>query len=234
MISSQTFLFALIGGIVPALLWLWFWLREDRRCPEPKGLIALAFLAGMLTVPLVIFPEKLVELFFAETAVIIILWAAIEELGKVALAFGFLRSRAMNEPIDAVIYMITVALGFAALENALFMLDPLAGGFLTETLLTGNFRFIGATLLHTLSSATVGIMIALSFYLKDDLKRAYTLTGIVLAIALHALFNFFILKSDGANILSIFLVVWIGIIIVILIMEHIKRMRNPRSLVYPQ
>jgi RsiW-degrading membrane proteinase PrsW (M82 family) len=233
MIDGQAFLLALVGGILPALLWLWFWLREDRRCPEPKGLIALAFLAGMLAVPLVIFPEKLVELFFAETMVII-LWAAIEEVGKVAVALGFLRSRAMNEPIDAVIYMITVALGFAALENALFILDPLTGGFFTETLLTGNFRFIGATLLHTLSSATIGIMIALSFYYKESLRRTYTLVGIILAIALHALFNFFILKSNGASILSIFLVVWIGIIIVILVMEHIKRMQSPRSLVHPQ
>lgn len=231
MIDGQVFIVSLAGGIFPALLWLWFWLREDRRHPEPKGLITIAFLAGMLAVPLVIFPEKLVEIYFTGTLVIV-LWAAIEEVFKVAVAYGFLKSRAMDEPIDAIIYMITIALGFAALENALFMLEPLADGFLAETILTGNFRFIGATLLHTLSSATVGIMIALSFYRTPSVKRAYITVGIILAIILHALFNFFILESDGASILSIFLAVWIGIIVVILIMEHIKRMRSPRSLVY--
>ena len=30
-------LFALIGGFVPALVWLWFWLKEDKQKPEPKG-----------------------------------------------------------------------------------------------------------------------------------------------------------------------------------------------------
>jgi len=233
MIGGSAFLLALLGGILPALLWLFFWLREDRKHPEPKGLIALAFIAGMISVPLVIFPEKIVETLFAGT-VVIVLWAAIEEIFKVVVAFGFLKSREMNEPIDAVIYMITVALGFAALENALFIFEPISGGFLSETILTGNFRFVGATLLHTLSSATVGIMIALSFFLPAMLKRAYIATGIILAIVLHALFNFFILKSDGTSLLGIFLAVWVGIIVVILIIEHIKHMRAPRSMVYPR
>ena len=230
MIDGQSLVIALLGGVLPALLWLWFWLREDRKNPEPRGLIALAFLAGMIAVPLVIFPQKLADAFFVGTTVLI-LWAGIEELFKVGVAYGFLKSRAMNEPIDAVMYMVTVALGFAALENALFMLDPITEGFLSESILTGNFRFIGATLLHTLSSATVGIMIALSFYLPISMKRMYIGTGIILAITLHAFFNFFILRSDGKEILSIFLAVWIGIIIVILIVEHIKRIRSPRSIV---
>lgn len=233
MSGGEVFILALLGGTIPALVWLWFWLREDRRHPEPIGLIALAFLAGMVAVPLVIFPEKLVEVYTAG-AVVVVLWAAIEELGKVAVAYGFLRSREMNEPIDAVMYMIAVALGFAALENALFILDPIAGGLFSETLLTGNFRFVGATLLHTLASATVGISIALSFYRPVRVKRVYITLGIILAIALHALFNFFILESNGDGIIGVFFSVWVGIIFVILIIEHVKRIRNPRSLVHPR
>ena len=37
---------AMAGGFLPALAWLWFWRREDAPHPEPRKLIALAFLAG--------------------------------------------------------------------------------------------------------------------------------------------------------------------------------------------
>ena len=61
MLSFQTILFALLGGVLPALLWLWFWLKEDKKRPEPRGLILLAFIAGMLTVPVVLPFEKLAD-----------------------------------------------------------------------------------------------------------------------------------------------------------------------------
>ena len=45
---------ALVGGLLPAFLWLFFWLREDKEHPEPKGLLFFTFLAGMSTVILVL------------------------------------------------------------------------------------------------------------------------------------------------------------------------------------
>jgi RsiW-degrading membrane proteinase PrsW (M82 family) len=53
-------------------------------------------------------------------------WACIEELTKFAAAFFIaLRARVFDEPLDAVIYMVTVALGFSAAENTLFLMNPL-------------------------------------------------------------------------------------------------------------
>lgn len=228
MLSFHTLLFALIGGVLPALLWLWFWLKEDRKRPEPRGLIILAFLAGMITVPIVLPFEKFADSYLSGT-VVIILWSAIEEIFKYILAyFAVLRRKAMDEPIDAVIYMITVALGFAALENTLFLLSPLMEGDLTNTIINGNLRFLGATLLHTLSSAMIGVTIALSFYRNKMLKKAYVFFGLILAIVLHSLFNFFIMKGNEDKVLTIFFFVWIGIVILILLFEKIKRIRNKK------
>ena len=53
-IDITIILFALLGGVIPTLLWLWFWLREDRAHPEPLGLLFLTFLAGAFTVPVVL------------------------------------------------------------------------------------------------------------------------------------------------------------------------------------
>lgn len=230
MISTQTLLYALLGGILPALLWLWFWLKEDKKSPEPRGLILLSFVAGMFVVPLVLPLQKIAATYFMGTTVLI-LWASAEEILKFLAAWLLvLRRKEMNEPIDAVIYMITVALGFAAFENMLFLLNPLGDGNILEYILTGNLRFMGAMLLHTLTSATIGIAIALSFYKTKMLKRTYLGIGIILSIILHTLFNFFIILTNGEKLLTIFLFVWAGIIILILFFEKIKKIRNPENL----
>lgn len=226
MISADTILYALLGGIIPALLWLWFWRKEDRLHPEPRRLILLAFVMGMLTIPFVIPIQKYTATIFSG-GLLILIWAATEEILKFSFAyFSVLRNKEVNEPIDYVVYMITIALGFAALENALFLIEPLSNGHFIESVVTGNFRFFGATLLHVLSSATVGVFMAFSFYKSKTKKLLYTGVGIILAILLHTLFNFSIINSNGTNILLVFAFVWAGIIILLLLLERIKSITN--------
>lgn len=231
--SPDVVIYALLGGLIPTLLWLWFWLKEDRCHPEPMILILGSFLAGMIAVPLVIPLERAVATVTSGT-LMVVLWAMIEEAMKFLAAYVVvLRNKEMNEPVDAVIYMITVALGFAALENALFLLSPLGNGLITETLLTGNLRFLGATILHTLASATIGIFIALAFYRGHAWRDGAAVIGLILATSLHALFNFSIISQSGKSegILTAFLSIWIGVIVLILLFEKIKRI--PRPLPFP-
>lgn len=218
-----TLLIAFLGGLIPALLWLFFWLLEDRCQPEPKWLIFLSFVAGAATVPLVL-PFERLALGYLSGAWVLIAWSAIEELFKLGAAYLVaLKSRALDEPIDAIVYMVTVALGFAALENTLFLAGTLGRGELLETIIVGNLRFIGATLLHTLSSATIGIALALAFYKGVRVRRLYMAGGVILAIALHAVFNFFILTVGGSIAFVVFVSVWIGLVGVLLFFEGLKR-----------
>lgn len=213
---------AFLGGVIPALLWLFFWLLEDRCKPEPKKLIFVSFLGGALAVPFVL-PFQQFALAYLSGTSVLIAWAVVEELFKFGAAyFVALRNRALDEPIDAIIYMITAALGFSALENTLFLLGPLGDGNTLAGILTGNLRFVGATLLHTLASATIGVSIAVSFYKSVSVKRLFLAAGITLAIALHALFNHFILKDGGSGAFTVFLFVWIGVIVVMLFFERVK------------
>lgn len=226
MISGETILYAFLGGLIPTLLWLWFWRREDRLHPEPRRLIFLAFIMGMLTIPFVVPIQKYTATIFSG-GLLILIWAATEEILKYGFAyFSVLRNKEVNEPIDTVIYMITIALGFAALENMLFLIEPLSEGRFVESIVTGNFRFLGATLLHVLSSATVGVFMAFAFYKSKAKKLLYTCAGIILAILLHTLFNSFIINSNGTDILLIFAFVWAGIIILLLALERVKSITN--------
>jgi RsiW-degrading membrane proteinase PrsW (M82 family) len=224
------FAVAFLCGLIPALFWLWFWLREDKAKPEPLLLIAITFIAGMAVVPLALPLQKYaIDLYHG--ANLILVWVIIEEVLKYAVALAIvLWNKAVDEPIDMVIYMVALALGFAALENALFVLNPLAAGDYLNSALTGSFRFLGATLLHVLASGTVGVFLAFSFYKSTAKKLLAGSLGLCLAIVLHALFNFFIMDASGETILGVFLFVWFGIIILFLLFEKIKQ--NEKKLNY--
>ena len=225
----NNFLLALMAGLLPALFWLWFWLREDKCKPEPKLLIASAFIAGMLVVPLVLpFQKFAMDRFTGDN--LVFAWVIIEEVLKYSAALIVVFwHKAVDEPIDSIIYMITIALGFAALENTLFIWGPLSDGEITSSILTGHFRFLGATLLHVLASGTVGAFMAFAYYKRSSVKILYATIGLFIAIILHALFNLTIMDASGETILAVFMFVWLGIIVLFLIFEKVKLIGKSHS-----
>lgn len=221
-----------LGGVLPALVWLGFWLLEDRCQPEPKRYIFFTFIAGMFAVlpvlsierGLIPYIEPELLLGAAASPLLLLVWAIAEEVFKFGAAYlGGLRWRAFDEPLDGVVYLVTAALGFSALENTLFLWNPIQSGDLLQTIVTGDLRFIGATLLHTLASATIGISLAVSFYKPAATRRFAAVVGVILAIALHTLFNFFILGQGGGATFWIFLCIWFGIIATLLLVERVKQ-----------
>ena len=228
---AQIILYASMGGIIPCLLWLVFWLREAHDHPEPPRIIMACFVAGMISTLLVYPFEYLVTLFYSEDSFsALALWAFIEEVGKFGVCWLVaLRTRFEVRPIDAVIYMLTVGLGFAALENTLYLLTPLASGDALGGFMTGNLRFMGATLLHTLASSIIGVFIAFAFYKKPHQKEEYALVGLIAAGVLHTLFNFFILRGSGAQTFLVFASVWLLIMMLIVVLEKVKTITNPTT-----
>ena len=178
----STFVYALLAGVLPSLVWLWFWLREDSH-PEPRWLIVITFLGGFLAVIASIFAEKFVSDLNLSESLRYTLWAGVEELTKfIAVAVIALNTDYNDEPIDAMVYCITVALGFAALENAFFLFQPLVGGDYIQSIVTGNMRFIGATLVHVVSSASIGFALGYVYYRGIISKFFALLIGIAVAI----------------------------------------------------
>jgi hypothetical protein len=189
-----------LGGILPALIWLHFLLKEDDALPGAAhahyrclhGRHARRSRGASL--------ETLAQTLLPEGTPVILAWAAIEETVKFILAALFvLWRREVNESIDLVIYMLTVALGFAALENALFLIQPFGEGQFLAGLATDNLRFVGSTLLHVIASSVIGFSLAFAYKWPRVLRAVAAIVGLVLAIALHGVFNFFIINEGGSH-----------------------------------
>ncbi len=225
-VEKYYFVSAFLFGLVPALVWLWFWLKEDIH-PEPVKMLTLSFLGGMLAVILVLPFQQLVLNYFQNQTWQFILWAALEEIFKFGVVYFIaLRGRENDEPVDSVIYLVVSAIGFAALENTFFLADLMRTGDFFGLFLTGNMRFIGSTLLHVISSGTVGICMALAFYKTKTKKYLYTIFGLCLAIVLHTSFNIYIMNSQTSGVFLVFGAVWLGIVALLLMSEKVKHLQK--------
>lgn len=188
------------------MIWLFYYLQKDMH-PEPKKMIVKVFFWGALaTVPAlflqILASEALSRFPYFPAAHPIIKWffviALTEEIVKYAtVRLTVFQSGELDEPLDIMLYMVVGALGFAALENMLYLFSPIDGlsfgAVLTSTALISFLRFIGATFLHTLSSALVGYFMALSS-LRARHRFRLTILGLALATFLHGLYNFSIIQ----------------------------------------
>lgn len=222
-----TYIKALFVGTIPSLIWLLFWLQEDRETPEPRRLIIATFLVGMFGVMIVLPFQKIALTVFRDSSFLVVVLALIEELVKCILVFLVIRpTRQINQPIDYAIYLIIIGLGFAALENTLYILKPLLLKDSSAVFLTGNLRFMGSTLLHATSSGIVGMSIGLVFFQNRFSKLVSAVGGLTLAVLLHSAFNFFIMKGEGKTTLQIFIFLWVVTVLTILVFEKLRRMSH--------
>jgi RsiW-degrading membrane proteinase PrsW (M82 family) len=219
-------LLAFCGGVLPVLIWLWYWEHEDKH-PEPHKLTIWAFIGGMIAVIGVIPFEDAVKGLGLSAIGVYVAWAAIEEIAKfIAAGLTSLWRAENDEPIDSMMYLIVTALGFAAFENALYIIVPLLKGDASLVLVTLNLRFFGATLIHTICSSLVGFALAITYYRSAQVKRIYTIISLCIAIVLHSLFNLSIMLDIGTSGVIALYAVWLGFIAILLLFEKIKHITN--------
>ncbi|MCX6722866.1 MAG: PrsW family intramembrane metalloprotease [Candidatus Staskawiczbacteria bacterium] len=225
-------------GILPSLVWLSYYLRKDVH-PEPKRMILKIFLWGILITIPVFFVQIGLKFLLDKTNISslnyeLIYWFLIIALSEEFFKYLVIRLKVINspnldEPLDIMLYMVIAALGFAALENILYLFTPDQMSFyqiINRTLVIDFIRFIGATFLHTLCSAVVGYSLAISFC-EEKRKYTYVVAGLFVAMVLHGLYNFSIMALDGYIRLIIPVIIILTLaFIVFLGFEKLKKMKS--------
>ncbi len=204
---------ALVFGLLPGFAWLAFYLAEEEDRPEPKRLIALTFFAGIAFGLFTIIVEKWwtavlsgagIALF---SAISLLTLAFIEEVMKFGAAyFAVGKDGRASEPVERMLYMIVAAMGFATLENlgAIVSIRP-SLAFVNAFFTTASLRFVGATLLHSLTSAIVGYHWALGVARRKTGRNLAV--GLAYASVLHAIFNYLILDYGNVAYTAVLLVI---------------------------
>ncbi len=220
-------------GALPSILWLQFYLRKDVK-PEPKLMILKVFFLGILaTVPAIFletaFFEKINTLNLSEPFILFLNMflgvALVEEFLKFfVIKEMVLDNPEFDEPVDAMIYMIVAALGFAAGENLLILFPLVNSGIWEELFEISLLRFLGATFLHALSSGIIGFFIGISFFEKEK-REKLIFQGLCFATILHGFYNFSIIKMEkGLKMISAFFLLMTAAVFISFGFKKLKRM----------
>ena len=187
-------LIVLFTAILPVAILVYYICHKDKRSPEPTGLLLKAFFYGILSVPLslcVSLPLQFLGFYSLEVtnvlgAVSSSFWGAAipEELAKLFMLWLLLRkNRYFDEKMDGIVYAVCVSMGFAALENIMYLFSN-SDSFLT----VGVARAIFAVPGHFCFAILMGYYYSLAKFYPLSSKRNRALVFIA-PVVVHGLYD---------------------------------------------
>lgn len=203
-------LLLLASALVPAWLLLWYFWSRDAH-PEPRGVVLRTFLWGaFICLPVVPVASGLEALgagaagTWSRALVQAFLGAAIpEELFKfLVLRLWVWRQEAFDEPMDGLVYGATASLGFAALENLLYVGS---GGLHVAAL-----RAFTAVPGHALTGAILGAYVGQARFGPPQARARTLAAGLAVAVALHGAYDAVLMSGTGWAALAL-LVLWVDL-----------------------
>lgn len=195
----------LLTALLPIAILVYYIYYKDKKSPEPTEQLVKAFLFGLLSVPLsfcMSIPLGLMGVYPAEMTTILgsistaFFGAAIpEEIAKFIMLWLLLRKNPyFDEKMDGIVYAVCVSLGFAAIENIMYLFSN------AETYMSvGIARAIFAVPGHFCFGILMGYYYSLvAFYPKAPRKNKVLI--LVAPIIVHGLYDsiLFIIKVTPA------------------------------------
>ena len=190
-----------ILAVLPPLLIAFYIYKKDKFDKEPKELILKSFLFGCLSIiPVVILELIFNENIFSNYFVYMFCGVALVEEG---MKYFFLKKYLFdkpefNEPFDGIVYAVMVSLGFATVENLVYVFIY----YPDQQISVAIQRMISAIPLHASCGVIMGYYVGLAKFSSSS--RILLLKGVFFATLLHAIYNYFILSGNGVySILSV-------------------------------
>ncbi len=192
----------LVLAIAPAVaLFLFFYVR-DRYRREPLGVMLVTFGLGAISlVPTVIVSlslQKLTgwrsstpDLFHAFLGAMLIVGLVEEGAKFLVVRFYAYHRPEFDEPYDGIMYSVMAALGFATVENVLYVFSGGAG--------TGVMRALLSVPSHAFDGVLMGYFLGEAKFARSDRAGNWlSALGFALAVVAHGLYDFIVFALDEA------------------------------------
>lgn len=187
----------LVLAIAPvATIILWIYLK-DKYDKEPVITLSKFFILGILVSALAIYVEELLIKLntFSKIGYMIyisFIVAGLTEEGLKALILipNLLREKNFNEKLDGIIYSVFLSLGFATIENIIYILfeDP------TSVFQVSIIRAIISIPAHMMFAIIMGYYISkYKFNMSKSKPKIYLIISIIVPILLHGIFDFILM-----------------------------------------
>ncbi len=194
----------LLISLAPVMAIIIFIYWKDKLDKEPKKLLFYSFLMGILSIVVTLIISYVINGFSLEHSddtnyrsllSCILGIGLVEEFSKfIFVRFYCYKKDAFNEPFDGITYAVMVSMGFAALENILYVFD--------------NGMGIGIARMFTAVPAHAVFAIIMGYYLgiqKIHHKKYAGIIGLFLAAIIHGLYDYFLFNLEYN---SMFLIYW--------------------------
>lgn len=221
---------ALALALAPGVAISLFIIRRDKHNREPNKLLFISFLLGMLsTVPTVVIGEMISGITGWATGIdtLTTFWYAfvnvsmVEEFCKLffVMIFAFPKKE-FDEPFDGITYSVMVAMGFATLENVLYVVD---GG-----LSVAIARMLTAVPAH----ATFGVLMGyfLGMYKFKQEKLGLLFLAILVPMIFHGFYDFFLMVDNQSG---MFLGALVSLVVSIVLSFRAIRLHQKNSPFHP-
>ena len=190
---NSTTIIPLLSALIPALALLGYIYWQDRKSPEPWHKLLKATLLGVLAIPLtmcIVFPLQAIGIVpdsyntFGDVVNFSFLGAAIpEELAKLLMLWLFLRKNPFfDERMDGIVYAVCVSLGFAGLENVIYVLGN------TDWMSVALMRAFTAVPGHFCYGVIMGYFYSLAKFDPKN-RTKYSILALVAPILAHGIYD---------------------------------------------
>ncbi|MGL4911422.1 MAG: PrsW family intramembrane metalloprotease [Romboutsia sp.] len=187
----------LVLAIAPTIgIILWIYLK-DKYDREPIIVLGKFFILGVfisvvaITLELVLIKVNIFNGYSSLIYMSFIVAALVEEgLKAIVLIPNLLKEKHFNEKLDGIIYSIFLSLGFATVENIIYIIYEDAN----TALQLGMIRALISVPAHIMFAITMGYYISKYRFTNDYIKkREYIILSILLPILLHGVFDFILM-----------------------------------------
>jgi RsiW-degrading membrane proteinase PrsW (M82 family) len=181
-------------ALIPVFILLFYVYFRDKYEKEPIGLLIMSIAAGaLITIPIVLCERMLTSLNPTTNAIMgavynsFVVAAFTEEIFKFFALFLLIwRNKAFNERFDGIVYAVFISLGFAAVENVLYVFN-----YGTKI---GLIRAFTAVPAHALFGTAMGYYFAKAKF-RNSKQIYYFIMALAIPILLHGIYNFILMSK---------------------------------------